>query len=38
MVLDTRIVLENKTKFSEETIKQVFWESFINEQRPTLKI
>ena len=36
--LDDRTAIEERTKNSGETIKQVFWQIFINEQRPKLKI
>lgn len=36
--LDDRIALENKTKFSGETIKQIYWQMSINDQKPNLKI
>ena len=38
MALDARPAVENKTKPSGESIKQIFWQTFINEQRPKLKI
>ena len=36
--LDNRTAIEERTKNSGETIKQVFWQTSINEQRPKLKI
>ena len=33
-LLSGRIVSEDKTKSSEETIKQIFWQTSINDQRP----
>lgn len=36
--LDDRAALEDKTKFPRETIKQIFWQTSINNQRPKLTI
>ena len=36
--LNNRTAIEERTKNSGETIKQVFWQTSINEQRPKLKI
>ena len=36
--LDNRTAIEERTINSGETIKQVFWQTSINEQRPKLKI
>ena len=35
--LDNRKASINKTKFLKETIKQVLWQTFINDQRPKQK-
>ena len=35
---DDKTVSVDKIKISEETIKQVFWHTSINDQRPKLKI
>lgn len=37
IALDNRKAIE-KRKMSEETIKPVFWQTFIKEQRPKLKL
>lgn len=36
--MNDRKALEGKTYISGETIKQIFWQTSINDQRPTLKI
>lgn len=36
--LEDRATLEDKTKFLRETIKQIFWQTSINNQRPKLTI
>ena len=36
--LDNSTSIEGRTKSSTEIIKQIFWQTYINEQRPKLKI
>lgn len=36
--LDARKTIVDKTKISRETIKQVFWQKFVNDQRQKLTI
>ena len=36
--MDNRTVREERTKTSGETIKWIFWQTFINKQRPKIKV
>lgn len=36
--LDNRTALENETKIPGKTIKQIFWQTYINDQRSQLRI